>query len=104
MNGLQRNITSCGGRPVRVVSDVIDFGSADEFHLDGVCGIYRVSQNTICVELYANKIVDGKIQKVVVLRNTWDRSCWLAAQAIMARLFTDVAALPQVENGEIHVH
>jgi hypothetical protein len=29
---------------------------------------YGISQNTVCVELYASKIVDGKVQKVVVLQ------------------------------------
>lgn len=88
---------------MRVVPDVMDFGNAEEFHLDGVSGIYRVSQNTICVELYANKIIDGKIEKVVVLRNTWDRSNWIAATEAMIKLFSVVLAeLPPSE--EIRVH
>jgi hypothetical protein len=41
--------------------------AADKNHLDGVSGIYRIGQNTVCVELYANKIVDGKLQRVVVM-------------------------------------
>lgn len=95
------------GRNMRVVPDVVDFGNAEEFHLDGVCGIYRVSQNTICIELYANKIVDGKIQKVVVLRNTWDRAGWLAAQEALMKLFAKVADLPapvEEEETDIRVH
>jgi hypothetical protein len=55
---------------MKLVEGVLDFGTAEENHVDGVSGIYRVCQNTICVELYANKIVDGKVQKVVVMRDT----------------------------------
>jgi hypothetical protein len=59
---------------MKLVEGVLDFVTAEGNHVDGVSGIYRVSQNTICVELYANKIVDGKVQKVVVMRDTWDRA------------------------------
>jgi hypothetical protein len=59
-----------------------------------VSGIYRISQNTVCVVLCANKIVDGKVQKVVVMRNTWDRACWLDAQLMLARISAQVAGLP----------
>jgi hypothetical protein len=71
-----------------------------------VSGIYRISQNTICVELYANKIVDGKVQKVVVMRNTWDRACWLATQQVIARMFAGVAALPETSerDDDVRVH
>jgi hypothetical protein len=91
---------------MKLVEGIIDFGTAVEFHLDGISGIYRVSQNTICVELYANKIVDGKVQKVVVLRNTWDRSCRLAAQEMLARIFGDVATLAEASDrdDEVRVH
>jgi hypothetical protein len=91
---------------MRLVEGVIDFGTADENHVDGVSGIYRVSQNMICVELYANKIVDGKAQKVVVMRNTWDRSCWLAAQLVITRIFGEVADLPNPgeDAGDARVH
>jgi hypothetical protein len=40
---------------MRFVEGVIDFGTAEENHVDGVSGIYRISQNTI------------------VMRHTWDR-------------------------------
>lgn len=80
---------------MRIVSDVLDLGDAAEFHLDGVSGVYRVSRNTVCIELYANKIVDGEVKKVVVLRNTWDRSQWLTAQMALARIFNAIAALPE---------
>jgi hypothetical protein len=79
---------------MRLVEGVIDFGSADENHVDGVSGIYRVSQNTVCIELYANKIVDGKVQKVVVMRNTWDRACWLDMQSMIARIFLTYPSPP----------
>jgi hypothetical protein len=91
---------------VKLIEGVIDFGTAEEFHVDGVSGVYRVSQNTVSVELYANKIVDGKVQKVVVMRNTWDRACWLATQQMLARVFADVAALPETidRDDEVRVH
>jgi hypothetical protein len=91
---------------MKLIEGVIDFGTAEEFHVDGVSGIYRVSEHTICVELYANKIVDGKVQKVVVLRNTWDRSCWIATQETLGRLFGTVAAMPNTpaEDNGVHVH
>ena len=34
----------------RLVPDVIDFSDANECRVDGISGVYRVSQNTICVE------------------------------------------------------
>jgi hypothetical protein len=83
---------------VRIVPDAIDIGEAKELRLDGVSGIYRLSQNVICVEFYVNKIVDGKVEKVVVLRNTWDRSNWLAAQQAMAAIFAKAAALPDLSD------
>jgi hypothetical protein len=63
--------------------------------LDGACGIYKISNNTICVELYVNKIVDGKVQRVVVLRCRRDRSAWLADQEMMAKLVMEVLATPR---------
>jgi hypothetical protein len=70
-----------------------------------VSGIYRISQNTICVELYANKIVDGKVQKVVVMRNTWDRACWLDAQLMIARIFGQIADQPMAAaDDEVRLH
>jgi hypothetical protein len=45
----------------RFAPDAIDFGSAHEERVDGISAVYRVSQNTLCIELYANKIVDGKV-------------------------------------------
>jgi hypothetical protein len=90
---------------MKLVEGVLDFGIAEENHVDGVSGIYRVSQNTICVELYANKIVDGKVQKVVVMRNTWDRACWLDMQTMIARIFGQVADLPNApSDDEVRVH
>jgi hypothetical protein len=90
---------------MRLVEGVIDFGTADENHVDGVSGIYRVSQNTVCIELYANKIVDGKVQKVVVMRNTWDRACWLDMQSMIARIFGQIADLPiAAADDEVRVH
>jgi hypothetical protein len=74
-------------------------------HHDGVPGIYRISQNTICVELYANKIVDGKVQKVVVMRNTWDRACWRDMQSMIARIFGQIADLPNAPSDDaVRVH
>jgi hypothetical protein len=68
---------------------------------------YRVSTNTLCIELYANKVVDGEIKKVVVMRNTWGRASWLAAQVI-AQMFAEVATLPlpDTSNAEegVHIH
>jgi hypothetical protein len=62
--------------------------------------------STMCVEMYANKIVDGKVQKVIVLRNTWDRSSWLETQALLARMFGQIIALSSPSNGdeEVRVH
>jgi hypothetical protein len=64
------------------------------------------SASTLCVEMYANKIVDGKVQKVIVVRNTWDRSSWLEAQALLARMFGQIIALSSPSNGdeEVRVH
>lgn len=79
---------------MRLISDVIDIGEAAEFHIAGVSGVYRISQNIVLVELYALKIIEGKLRRVVVLRNTWDRSNWLAAQREMAKAFGHIAELP----------
>jgi hypothetical protein len=65
---------------MRLITDVIDFGDATELQLDGACG----SNHTICVELYANKIVDGKVQRVVVRRCRWDRASWRAVERELA--------------------
>jgi hypothetical protein len=48
----------------------------------------------------------GKVQKVMVLRNTWDRSSWLEAQALIARIFGQITALSSPSNGdeEVRVH
>jgi hypothetical protein len=63
-----------------------------------------VSEHTLCVEMYANKIIDGK--GVVVARNTWDRACWLVTQQVIARIFAGVAALPEMSDrdDEVRVH
>jgi hypothetical protein len=44
--------------------------------------------------------------KVIVLRNTWDRSSWLEAQALIARIFGQIIALSNPSNGdeEVRVH
>jgi hypothetical protein len=91
---------------MRLVEGVIDFGDAAEIQLDGACGIYKLSNNTIAIELYANKIVDGKVQRVVVLRCRWDRSAWLADQEMMAKLVMEVLASPSpsASGDEVRVH
>jgi hypothetical protein len=50
--------------------------------------------------------VSGKIERVVVLRNIWDRSCWLAAEEIMAKLCARIADLPGpgISDEEVRVH
>jgi hypothetical protein len=50
--------------------------------------------------------VSGKIERVVVLRNIWDRSCWLAAEEIMSKLCTRIADLPGPgsDDEEVRVH
>jgi hypothetical protein len=74
----------------------------DECNIDGVSGIYQISENTICIEYYANKIVNGKVQRVVVLQWRWDRSAWIASQQLIARMFTEIVAMPAtpIENSE----
>jgi hypothetical protein len=91
---------------MKLIEGVIDFGDAAEVRVDGISGVYRLSEHTICVEMYANKIVDGKVQKVMVLRNTWGRSSWLEAQALLARMFGQIIALSSPSNGddEVRVH
>jgi hypothetical protein len=46
---------------MKLIEGAFDFGDADECNIDGVSGIYQISQNTICFEYFANKIVDGKV-------------------------------------------
>jgi hypothetical protein len=91
---------------MKLIEGVIDFANEDEVRVDGISGVYRLSEHTICVEMYANKIVDGKVQKVIVLRNTWDQSSWLEAQALLARMFGHIIALSSPSNGdeEVRVH
>ena len=91
---------------MRLVEGVIDFGDAADFQLDGTCGIYKLSNNTIVVELYANKVVDGKVQRVVVLRCRWDRSSWLADQEMIAKLVLEVMAGPSASaaDEEVRLH
>jgi hypothetical protein len=91
----------------RFVPDAFDFGDVDEERVDGISAVYRVSQNTLCIERSANKIVDGKVQKVVVMRNTWDRASWLAAQQVIAQMFAEVATLPLPDapaNEAVRIH
>jgi hypothetical protein len=38
-------------------------------------------------------MVDGEVQKVV-MRNTWDRSCWLATQQVLLGIFAEVRPAP----------
>jgi hypothetical protein len=45
---------------MKLIENVIDFGDARDVRVDGISGIYQISHNTICIEFYANKIVDGK--------------------------------------------
>jgi hypothetical protein len=91
---------------MKLIEGALDFGDADEVRVDGISGVYRLSEHTMCVEMYANKFVDGKVQKVVVMRNTWDRSSWLEAQALLARMFGQIIALSSPSNGddEVRVH
>jgi hypothetical protein len=91
---------------MKLIDGVLDFCSEDEVRVDGIAGVYRLSEHTLCVEMYANKIVDGKVQKVIVLRNIWDRSSWLEAQALLARMFGQIIALSTPNNGddEVRVH
>jgi hypothetical protein len=79
---------------MRLIEGVHDFGEADECHIDGVSGIYQLSQHIICVEYFANKIIDGKVNRVIVLRCRWDRSAWIASHQLIARMFTEIAAMP----------
>jgi hypothetical protein len=88
---------------MRLTTDVLDFGDAADIQLDGTCGIYRVSTHVIVVELYANKIVDGKVQRVVVLRCRWDRAAWLADQEVLGKLVMEVLASPAATE-EVRVH
>jgi hypothetical protein len=88
---------------MRLISDVIDFSDAVELQLDGTCGIHKLSNHTICVELYANKVVDGKVQRVVVLRCRWDRASWLADQEVLGKLVLKVLASPSSTEG-VRVH
>jgi hypothetical protein len=55
------------------------------------------------VELYANKVVDGKVQRVVVLRCRWDRASWLADQEVLGKLVLEVLASPS-STEEVRVH
>jgi hypothetical protein len=48
----------------------------------------------ICVEYFANKVVDGKVQRMIVMRCMWDRSSWIASQQLLARMFTEIVAMP----------
>jgi hypothetical protein len=63
------------------------------------------ASNTATPEFYATRSC-GKIERVVVLRNIWDRSCWLAAEEIMAKLCTRIADLPGPgsSDDEVWVH
>jgi hypothetical protein len=78
---------------MRLISDVLDLGDAPEIQLDGTCGIYKISANMVCIELYANRVVNGEVRKVVAMRCRWDRSCWLAEQEMTAKLVMEVLAL-----------
>jgi hypothetical protein len=93
---------------MKLIDGVLDYNNPDELRVDGISGIYRVSEHTLCVEMYANRIVDGKIEKVVVARNTWDRASWLATQQVIARIFAGVAKEPLAEmsdrDDEVRVH
>jgi hypothetical protein len=91
---------------VKLIEGVIDFRDPSEFRVDGTSGIYRVSQHTLCIELYANKIVDGKVQKVMVMRNTWDRASWLETQSMIAQILARVVALPTADGAdeEVRLH
>jgi hypothetical protein len=91
----------------RFVPDAIDFGDVHEERVDGISAVYRISHNTLCIELYANKIVDGKVEKVVVMRNTWDRASWLATQQVIAQMFAEVGTLPDTSTPAdqvVHIH
>jgi hypothetical protein len=79
---------------VKLIEGVLDFGDADECRIDGVSGIYQISQHIICVEYFANKVVDGKVQRMIVMRCMWDRSSWIASQQLLARMFTEIVAMP----------
>jgi hypothetical protein len=57
---------------MKLIESLLDFGDAAQVRVDGISGVYRLSEHTMCVEMYANKIVDGKVQKAVLMRNTWD--------------------------------
>jgi hypothetical protein len=91
---------------MKLVEGAFDFGDAKEVRVDGVSGVYQISHNTLCIEFYANKIVDGKVAKVIVLRNIWDRSCWLAAEEIMSKLCARIIDLPGAgsSDDEVRVH
>jgi hypothetical protein len=43
-----------------IASSTSAIANEDEVRVDGISGAYRLSEHTICVEMYANKIVDGK--------------------------------------------
>jgi hypothetical protein len=88
---------------MKLIDGALDFGNDDEVRVDGISGVYRLSERTVCVEMYANKIADGKMQKVIVLRNTWDRSSWLEAQALLARMFGQIITLSSRSNGDEEV-
>jgi hypothetical protein len=44
-------------------------------------------------------------KKVVVMRNTWDRACWIDMQSMIARIFGQIADLPTTaRDDEVRVH
>jgi hypothetical protein len=45
------------------------------------------------------------VKKVVVMRNTWDRACWLDMQTMISRIFGQVADLSSpAADDEVRVH
>jgi hypothetical protein len=39
---------------MKLIDGVLDFCSEDDVRVDGISGVYRLSEHTLCVEMYAN--------------------------------------------------
>jgi hypothetical protein len=62
---------------VELVGAIVDFGNAQEIHVDGIARVERISRNMVRVSYFSrHKASDGRLENRLVLHIDWDIDVW----------------------------
>jgi hypothetical protein len=75
---------------MELVSAIVDFGNAQELHVDGIARVERISRNVVRVSYYTrHKAADGRVENRLVLHLDWDIDNWGKNCALFRQLVAD---------------